>query len=136
LYIGVIVKVTVTGELVVFVKAPLIVFPEPLSAMPVTVVVLFRVQVKVVPAGFPVATIGLISSPVHIDWLCGVTDAVGIGFTTTVAEPVIVLEQFGAVWKATLPSAYSKLPAVLVGTETVAVLFADTLIVCSELFLV
>lgn len=40
---GVIVKVTVTGDVVVLVRLPLI-LPEPLAAMPVTVPVLFLVQ--------------------------------------------------------------------------------------------
>ena len=40
---GVIVKVTVAGAVVVFVSVPLI-FPVPLAAMPVAVVVLLRVQ--------------------------------------------------------------------------------------------
>ncbi len=42
--VGIIVKVTVIGEAVVFVKAPLI-FPEPLAGIPVTVTVLSLVQV-------------------------------------------------------------------------------------------
>lgn len=41
--VGVIVKVTVIGALVVLVSVPLI-FPEPLLAIPVTVTVLFLVQ--------------------------------------------------------------------------------------------
>ena len=41
--LGVIVKVTVTGALVVLVSNPLI-FPDPLAAIPVTVPVLFLVQ--------------------------------------------------------------------------------------------
>ena len=41
--VGVIVKVTVTGAVVVFVNAPLM-FPDPLAAIPVTAVVLFLVQ--------------------------------------------------------------------------------------------
>jgi hypothetical protein len=42
------VKVTVIGAAVVFVKAPLI-SPVPLAAIPVTVPVLFLVQANVVP---------------------------------------------------------------------------------------
>ena len=42
---GVMVKVTVMGEAVVFVKLPLIVFPLPPDAMPVTETVLSLVQV-------------------------------------------------------------------------------------------
>ena len=43
LAVGVMVNVTVTGAVVVFVSAPLI-LPLPLAAMPVAVVVLLRVQ--------------------------------------------------------------------------------------------
>jgi len=43
LAVGVIVNVTVTGAVVVFVKAPMI-FPDPLAAMPVTEAVLSLVQ--------------------------------------------------------------------------------------------
>ncbi|MNQ59301.1 hypothetical protein D3C85_735340 [compost metagenome] len=43
LTVGVIVKVTVTGAFVVLVKLPLM-FPLPLAAIPVTVAVLFLVQ--------------------------------------------------------------------------------------------
>ena len=48
--VGVMVKVTVTGELVVLVKATPVMFPEPLEAIPVTSVVLFLVHANVVPA--------------------------------------------------------------------------------------
>ena len=49
--VGVMVNVTVTGKVVVFVKAvPVILEPEPLAAMPVTLPVLSLVHVKVVPA--------------------------------------------------------------------------------------
>lgn len=43
LAVGVMVKVTVTGAVVVLVSEPLI-LPEPLAAMPVTVAVLFLVH--------------------------------------------------------------------------------------------
>ena len=43
LAVGVMVKVTVTGEVVVLVSAPLI-FPVPLAAMPVTATLLSLVQ--------------------------------------------------------------------------------------------
>lgn len=45
LAVGVMVNVTVTGDAVVFVNAPAIVFPLPEAAMPVTETVLFLVQV-------------------------------------------------------------------------------------------
>ena len=41
--VGVMVNVTVTGEVVVFVKAPVI-LPDPLAAIPITETVLFLVQ--------------------------------------------------------------------------------------------
>ena len=43
--LGVIVKVTVTGEFVVLVSVPAIGVPDPLAAMPVTATVLSLVQV-------------------------------------------------------------------------------------------
>ncbi len=57
--VGVMVKVTVTGALVVFVRAPLT-FPEPLAAIPVTETVLSLVQLNVVPVVLPVRTIDVI----------------------------------------------------------------------------
>ena len=49
---GMNVKVTVTGAFVVLVKLPAT-LPVPLAAIPVTVAVLSRVHVKVVPATGP-----------------------------------------------------------------------------------
>ncbi len=57
---GVIVKVTVTAILVVFIKLPLM-SPLPLDAIPVTLPELFRVQLYVVPV--PVRTIFAIELP-------------------------------------------------------------------------
>ena len=62
LAVGVIVNVTVTLEVVAFVKVPLI-SALPLAAMPVTVTVLSLVQLKVVPATFPLNTIVVIAVP-------------------------------------------------------------------------
>ena len=59
--VGVIVNVTVTGALVVFVSVPEM-LPEPLAAMPVTVPVLLRVQAYVVPLTAPVNTMVLIEA--------------------------------------------------------------------------
>jgi hypothetical protein len=59
LAVGVIVKVTVIGEAVRLVNAPLI-FPDPLFAMPVTFTVLSLVQLNVVPLTFPVNAIVVI----------------------------------------------------------------------------
>jgi hypothetical protein len=88
---GVIVNVTVVFEIrLVFVTVPLI-SPVPLDAIPVTVVVAFLVQLKTVPAKFPLTVIGVILEPEQTD--CDVTDATafGLGLTITVAvigEPV------------------------------------------------
>jgi hypothetical protein len=82
--VGVIVNVTVTGVNVVLVNVPVI-LPEPLAVIPVTVAVLFLVQLKVVPATLPVNTIGVIAKPEQIVWLDGVAVASGVGLTNTVA---------------------------------------------------
>ena len=54
-----IVKVTVTGTMPVLIRIPLI-LPLPDPRIPVTVAVLLRFQLKVVPATFPVSMIGVI----------------------------------------------------------------------------
>jgi hypothetical protein len=120
-YDGVMVKVTVIGEAVVFVKVPEI-FPEPLAAIPVTVAVLSLVQLKTVPATGPFNTIPFVSlgavgtisddgsgagdpnaggvlkvipvilAPEQIDWLGVLAVAVGIGLTTTVAVMGVPLQ--------------------------------------------
>ena len=78
------VKVTVTGALVVLVNEPLI-LPVPLAAMPVTATVLSLVQLKTVPATLPLNTIVVMAEPEHIVCAAGVATALGIGLTTTVA---------------------------------------------------
>jgi hypothetical protein len=83
-YTGVMVKVTVTGALVVLVNEPLM-FPEPLAAIPVTEPVLFLVQLYTVPATLPVNTIVVIAEPEQMVCAAGVATALGTGFTTTVA---------------------------------------------------
>ena len=60
---GVIVKVTVTGAFVVLVKDPIMELPLPLAAIPVTVAVLLRVQVNVVPLAALDKVIGIIALP-------------------------------------------------------------------------
>ena len=65
LAVGVIVKVTVIGELVVLVKLPEI-FPLPLPAIPVTPVVLSLVQLYVAPATFPDIAIVVMALPEQI----------------------------------------------------------------------
>lgn len=64
LAVGVIVKVTVCAVLVVLVRVPLI-SPLPLAGMPVTLPVLSRVQLNVVPETLPDKTIVVIASPEH-----------------------------------------------------------------------
>ena len=84
LAVGVTVKVTVTGALVLFVREPLI-LPEPLFAMPVTAG-LSLVQLKTVPATLPLFTIVVMEEPLQMI-VCaeGVATAFGVGFTSTVA---------------------------------------------------
>ena len=77
--VGVIVKVTVIGALVVFVSVPLI-LPVPLAAMPVTVAVLLRVQLNVVLGTDPLKTIAVMALPEQIVCEVGVAIAFGIGF--------------------------------------------------------
>ena len=79
--VGVIVKVTVIGALVVLVSVPLM-SPLPLAAIPVTVAVLSLVQLKVVPVVFPDRTIVVIASAEHMVCEAGVAMAFGTGFTT------------------------------------------------------
>ena len=78
------VKVTVTGTLVVFVNVPLI-LPLPLAAIPVTATVLSLVQLKIVPATLPESTIVVIAEAEQIVCADGVATALGVGFTSTVA---------------------------------------------------
>ena len=90
---GVNVKVTVTGAFVVLVKLPVI-LPEPNEAIPVTLAVLSRVQLKVDPVTGPDGVIVLIAPPEQI--VCEVGDAVplGVGFTSTVAVNVAPVQLF------------------------------------------
>lgn len=78
---GVMVKVTTTGALVVLVRVPLI-NPDPLAATPVTAVVLFLVQLNVVPATGPAGfTFNVAPEQTELPEIA-VTD--GDGFTSTV----------------------------------------------------
>jgi hypothetical protein len=78
LAVGVIVKVTNTGNKVVLVSMPLM-SPDPLAAMPVAATVLSLVQVYVVPATALVNTIVVIAVPEQTVWLAGVATAFGVG---------------------------------------------------------
>jgi len=84
LAVGVIVKVTVIGFVVVLVSVPLI-LPEPLAAIPVTVATLSLVQLYTVPATFPLSTIVVIGTPEHFVCDDGAATAFGVGLTSTVA---------------------------------------------------
>ena len=83
LAIGVIVKVTVTGALVVLVKLPLM-FVLPLAAIPVTATVLSRVQLYVVEATFPDKTIAVMALPEQTVCAEFVATTFGVGLTRTV----------------------------------------------------
>jgi hypothetical protein len=88
---GVMVKVTVTGELVVLVNTPEI-LPAPLPAIPVTEPLLFLAQLKVVAPTAPLNAMGIMDVPEQIVWETGVATAFGLGLTNTVALLVQVLE--------------------------------------------
>ena len=99
---GVIVKVTVTGELVVLVSVPEI-LPDPLAAMPIALAVLLRVQVYVVPLTAPDKAIVVIA-PEQIVCDEGVATAVGVGLTSTVAVIAVPGQLFadGVIVKVTV----------------------------------
>ena len=117
--VGVIVKVTVTGELVVLVSEPDM-LPEPDAAMPVTLAVLLRVQAYVVPLTAPVSTIVLIEVAEQIVCEAGVATAFGVGLTKTLIDDVS-LQPF----KLVIVTIYTPVPAVvipvIVGFLTLAV---------------
>lgn len=77
--VGIMVKVTVCGTVVVLVSVPVI-SPVPLAAMPVTFTVLSLVHANVVPGTSLVSTIGVIG-PEHTVCEAGVAVAVGVGIT-------------------------------------------------------
>jgi hypothetical protein len=85
LAVGVIVKITVIGAVVMLVSVPLILAPLPLEAIPVTVPVLFLVHVNVVPIVVLVNAMVAIVADEHIVWLEAVAIALAVGFTNTVA---------------------------------------------------
>ena len=107
LAVGVMVKVTVTGALVVLVNMPLI-LPAPLAAIPVTVTVLFLVQLKVVPETAPDNTIVVIGLAEQIVCEAGVATALGVGFTSTVAVTGVPEQPLatGVIVKVTVTGAF------------------------------
>jgi hypothetical protein len=82
--VGVMVKETVMGALVKLINAPLI-SPEPLAAIPVTVTVLFLVQLKVTPVVVLESTIVVIVVAEQLVCEAGMATTTGVGFTSTVA---------------------------------------------------
>ena len=75
------VNVTCSAEVPVLINEPSI-FPVPLAGMPVTAVVLFRVQLKTMPAPFPI--MGAMELPEQTDCTKGDTMAAeGLGLTKT-----------------------------------------------------
>jgi len=107
LAVGVMVKVTVTGALVVLVNVPLI-SPAPLAAIPVTAALLSLVQLYTVPAtALPFNTIVVIADPEQIVCDDGVAVAEGVGFTSTVAVTGVPEQPlaFGVIVKVTVTGA-------------------------------
>jgi len=89
--VGVIVKVTVIGDVVVLVKVAPVILPEPLAATPVTPAVLSLVHAKVVPTT-PLLVLKVIvvkALPEQTVWLLLVDVATGMAFTVIVTVPVI-----------------------------------------------
>lgn len=82
--VGVIVKVTTCGLLVLLVSVPLI-SPVPLAGMPVAFTKLSLVQLYTVPGTLPDNTMVVIAEPEHVVCAGGVATAFGTGFTSTVA---------------------------------------------------
>jgi len=84
--VGVMVKVTVTGEVVVLVNAAPVMLPEPLEAIPVTALVLSLVHAKVVPVTLLLvpSVIVVNEAPEQIVWLLLVAVAAGTALTVTV----------------------------------------------------
>ena len=130
--VGVIVKVTLIGALVVFVKVPEI-LPLPLAAMPVTAAVLSLVHAYVVPLTAPVKAIVVIADAEQIVCEVGVAVAFGVGLTKTVAVIDGPVQPFavGVIVKVTVIGAFvvlvrvpEMLPLPLAAMPvTVAVLF-------------
>jgi hypothetical protein len=95
LAVGVMVKVTKTGKAVVFVNIPLMV-PLPLEAIPVTLTVLFLVQLKTVPATLPEKVMAVRGFPEQFACEAIEATASGIGFTVMVTVSVYVKAQVTA----------------------------------------
>ena len=94
--VAMIVKVTVTGALVVLVSVPLI-SPVPFAAIPVTDTVLSLVHAKVVPGTWLASTIVVIAEPEQIVCDEGVAVGTGNGKTVAVTGTLGALMQLGPV---------------------------------------
>ncbi|MNQ59300.1 hypothetical protein D3C85_735330 [compost metagenome] len=105
--VGVIVKVTVIGALVVLVKLPLM-SPLPLAAIPVTEAVLFLVQLNIVPPTFPERAIVVMEPVEQIVCVAFVATALGVGLTSTVAVTGVPgqLLAVGVIVKVTVTGAF------------------------------
>ena len=92
LAVGVMVKVTVMGEVVVLVSVPLI-LPAPLAAILVTVPVLFLVQLYTTPdTVLPVMAMVVIGVAEHTVCEAGVATAVGVGLMVIVNDIGVPLQ--------------------------------------------
>ena len=92
LAVGVMVKVTVMGEVVVLVSVPLI-LPAPLAAILVTVPVLFLVQLYTTPdTVLPVMVMVVIGVAEHTVCEAGVATAVGVGLMVIVNDIGVPLQ--------------------------------------------
>jgi hypothetical protein len=86
--VGVTVIVATTGEAPAFVAVKLAMFPEPLAARPIEVVLF--VQLNVVPDTAPLNVTAVVAAPLATVWF-ETAATVGVGFTVTVngtAAPV------------------------------------------------
>ena len=77
------VKVTVMGAVVTLIKVPDM-LPVPDAGIPVTVAVLFLVQLYTVPATLPLFTMVTIGKLLHTGCAAGVATAFGVGLTVMV----------------------------------------------------
>lgn len=87
--VGMMVKVTVIGMLVILVSVPLM-LPLPLAGIPVTVTKLSLFQLKIVPDTLPVSSMVVIGLPEHFVCDDGLAIALGTGLTVIWNVQVLV----------------------------------------------
>jgi hypothetical protein len=107
LAVGVIVKVTIIGALVVLVKLPLM-FPVPLAAIPVTKALLSLVQLKAVEVTLlerAIAAIAFVEQMVCVEF---VATTLGVGCTKTVVVIGVPIQELavGVMVKVTVTGAF------------------------------